>query len=122
MVNDQELTNISSKVKNQGSGPKDESNTQNPLNATSDSITAISSSSSFSCSMGLASNLTAAAGSLLMPKKSFPRVSTSENVNSDETVYHTIYEDRNCYNDGISDHTNRHKVIDPIRNLSLIHI
>ena len=116
MVKDQELTNNSSQVKNQGSGPKDESNTENPHNSTSDSITAISSSSSFSCSMGAASNLTTATRGLLMPKQAFPQVSTSENVNSDENVYHPIYEDRNCYNDGLSTRANSNPVIDRIRS------
>lgn len=95
MVKDQEIINNSSHVKNQKSGPKDESNAENLLNETSDSITAISPSSSFSCSMGVASKLTKAAGSLLMPQQAFPQ---------------------DYYNDGITAPANSHPVINRTRN------
>ena len=98
MVKDQALTTNYSNVNNQENGPKDQTNTENSLNATPDAITAMSPSSSFSCSMGVASKLTTVTGSLHMPRKAFHQVSRPENVNSDENLCHSNYDDSDRYN------------------------
>ena len=46
-----------------------------------------------------------------MPKKAFHQVSRPENVNSDENLFHSNYDDSNRYNDGISVPNNSHSII-----------